>query len=148
MTNNLYKQIWLRLTCRYHELLFDYEKLCPGGQPHGQVVKVLCTLLWVQVCGFGSQVQTYSTHQPCCGGIPHTKQRKTGTDVSSGPLFLTDTQKRNYIQIILPRLSWDGWGKRNRIQTIRQDFYPALVKWQFACTQRLKLRNMHLFYKD
>ena len=27
-----------------------------------------------QVCWFGSWVQTYSTHQPCCGGVPHRKK--------------------------------------------------------------------------
>ena len=42
-----------------------------------------------QVCGFRSQVQAYTTHWPCCGSIPHTKkQRKIGTDVSSGLVFL------------------------------------------------------------
>ena len=29
----------------------------------------------------------------CCGGDPHTKQRKTGTDVSSGPLFLKQKEE-------------------------------------------------------
>ena len=31
---------------------------------------------------------TYSTHQPYCGGIPHTKQRSIGMDVTSGLIFL------------------------------------------------------------
>ena len=38
---------------------------------------------------FGSWMHTYATHQPFRGGIPHTKQRKTGTDVSSGQIILT-----------------------------------------------------------
>ena len=39
---------------------------------------------------------TYSTHQPRCGGIRHTKWRTIGTDVSSGQIFThthTKTQK-------------------------------------------------------
>ena len=39
-------------------------------------------------------MQTYSTHQPCCGVIPRTKYRKTGTDVSSGLIFITKKKKR------------------------------------------------------
>ena len=31
--------------------------------------------------------------KPCCGGNPHTKQRKTGTD-SSGLIFLKDKKRR------------------------------------------------------
>ena len=45
-------------------------------------VPVLC--FGGPVCTFGSQARTYSTHQPCCGGIPHTKWRKIGADISSG----------------------------------------------------------------
>ena len=44
---------------------------------------------------FGSWAQTYTPLiKPCCGGVPHTKQRKAGTDVGSGPLFLTKTKKK------------------------------------------------------
>ena len=44
----------------------------------------------LQWLGFGSWVQTSTTwQQPCCGDGPHTKQRKIGTDVSSGWIFLT-----------------------------------------------------------
>ena len=42
------------------------------------------------VCGFGS----LSTHQPHCGGIPHTKWRRTGTDVSSGPICFKQKRGR------------------------------------------------------
>ena len=39
--------------------------------------------------GYGSQVWTYTTKQwPCCGGDPHTKQKKIGTNVSSRTIFL------------------------------------------------------------
>ena len=62
------------------------------------VVKVLhapCSTSATQVRGFGSWVQTHSTHRPCYGGIPRTKQRKIGTVVSSGRIFLTHTHKIN-----------------------------------------------------
>ena len=42
--------------------------------------------------GWGIQIlwRTYTPLiKPCCGGIPHTKQRKIGTGVSSGQIFLT-----------------------------------------------------------
>ena len=37
--------------------------------------------------------------KPHCGSIPHTKQRKTGTDVSSGTIFLTkkNSKTKNYV---------------------------------------------------
>ena len=49
------------------------------------------TPLWRPgVCRFRSQAQTYTPLiKPCCAGVPHTKQRKIGADVSSGPIFLT-----------------------------------------------------------
>ena len=31
--------------------------------------------------------------RPCCDGVQHTKQRRIGTGVSSGPIFLTHAQK-------------------------------------------------------
>ena len=35
-------------------------------------------------------MQTYTLLiKPCCGGIPHTKQRNIGSDVSSVTIFLT-----------------------------------------------------------
>ena len=33
-------------------------------------------------------------HQPCCGGNPHIKERKVGTDVSSGLIFLSKNKTR------------------------------------------------------
>ena len=43
---------------------------------------------------FGSWAWTYAPLiKPCSGGVPHTKQRKMGTDFSSGTIFLTHTQK-------------------------------------------------------
>ena len=47
---------------------------------------------WVHA--FGSRVWTYTTRQPHCGGDPHIKWRKTGTDVSSGLIFLSKKKKK------------------------------------------------------
>ena len=34
--------------------------------------------------------------KPCCGGVPHTKNRgRLAQDVSSGPIFLTKTNNKN-----------------------------------------------------
>ena len=35
--------------------------------------------------------------KPCCGSNPHTKQRKIGTDVSSGPISLIKKKKRIHL---------------------------------------------------
>lgn len=43
--------------------------------------------------GFGSRAWAYSSHQPCCGGIPRTKWGKVGTDVGSGCIFLIKKKK-------------------------------------------------------
>ena len=36
----------------------------------------------------------YTTHQPCCGGVPHTKYRKIGMDDSSATVFLTKKKEK------------------------------------------------------
>ena len=54
------------------------------GWPCGVVIGFGMVALAAQVQEFGSPVHTYTVHQLCCGGDPHTKQRKTGMDVSSG----------------------------------------------------------------
>ena len=52
-------------------------------------------LQWPRVHRFRSQVQTYTPLiKPCCGGIPHIKQGKFGTDFSSGTILLTKTYKQ------------------------------------------------------
>ena len=51
-------------------------------------------LWWPGVCRFRSQVQTYiPLIKPCWGGIPHTEQRKTDTNVSSGTIFLKQKEE-------------------------------------------------------
>ena len=37
---------------------------------------------------FGSRVRTYAV-----AGVPHIKQKKMGTDVSSGPIFLSKKRR-------------------------------------------------------
>ena len=58
------------------------------------MVKFACSAL----VALGSQVWIPGADlaqliKPCCGSVPHTKQRKIGTDVSSGPIFLTKKKK-------------------------------------------------------
>ena len=60
-----------------HGLVVKFSTFCSGGQPR-----------------FSSRVQTYTICQwPCCSGDPHTKWRKTGTDVSSGTIFLKQKEE-------------------------------------------------------
>ena len=59
-----------------------------GAGPVAEWLKFYVLPLAAWVYGFRSWVQTYSTCQPCCGGILCTKQKKMGTDVSSGLIFL------------------------------------------------------------
>ena len=58
---------------------------------------------------FGSWVWTYTTCQPRCGSIPRTKQGKTGTDVSSGPVFLKNNDNN-----------------KGKIKTHRQRVWPKI----------------------
>ena len=54
-----------------------------------------CTpLWWPRVCRFRSWARTYTLLvKPCCGSVPPTKQRKIGTGVCSGPIFLAKINK-------------------------------------------------------
>ena len=59
-----------------------------------QWVSSCALLLWPTAHGFGSQVWTYVLLiKPCCGGVPHRKQRKMGTDISSGTIFLSKKRR-------------------------------------------------------
>ena len=74
----------------YYSVIKGHER----GQPSGVVVKfVISTLVaWdslVRILGW-----TYTLLiKPCCCGIPYTKQRKMGTDVSSGTIFVIKKRK-------------------------------------------------------
>ena len=78
---------------------YTIRKSTKWGWPGGLVVKF-------STLHFGSlgSVPRYrpTTHQqPCCGNDPHTKQRKTGTDVSSRQIFLSKKRNRkNTNQIV------------------------------------------------
>ena len=53
------------------------------------VLKFLPPALGLGVCRFRSQAKTYTPLiNPCCGSHPGRKQRKTGTNVGSGTIFL------------------------------------------------------------
>ena len=59
------------------------------------VVKFTCSALTAWGSQVWIQVRTYILLiKPCCGGVPYTKERKIGTDVSSGPIFLTKKKKK------------------------------------------------------
>ena len=54
---------------------------------------------WPGVHGFRSQSWTYtSSIRPCRGGMPYTKGRKIGTDVSSVTIFFTKKKKENFLK--------------------------------------------------
>ena len=64
------------------------------------MVRFACSTLTPRVCRFGSQAWTYTLLiKPCYGSVPHTKKRKIGTDVSSGAIFLKQTEK-NWQQML------------------------------------------------
>ena len=74
---------------------YIHQKISLGGWPHGQVVKVQCALLWwPRFTGLDPGCRPTPLIKPCCGDIPHTKQRKTGTDVSSGLICLKQKKKK------------------------------------------------------
>ena len=78
------------------------------AQPGGIVVEFVHSAWWPRVQGFGSWEQTYTLLiKPCCDGIPHTKWRKIGTDVSSGPNFFTKKKKetkKKYVNIQINKM--------------------------------------------
>ena len=81
----LFQKNCLSLFSRY--FIFLKKKL--GASPSGLVVKfsVLCFFSLGSVPGYRPILLCW---QPCCAGSRHTeKWRKTGTDVSSGPMFLS-----------------------------------------------------------
>ena len=64
------------------------------GQLRGIAVKLACSLWQPGVRRFGSWAQTYALlMKSCCGRYPTYKVEKIGTDVSSGPIFLSKNRK-------------------------------------------------------
>ena len=70
------------------------KKITHRGPPYGTVVELACPASVAWVCRFRSLAQTYTTHQPCCGGDPHIKWRKIGTDVSSELIFFKQRKRK------------------------------------------------------
>ena len=70
-----------------------FQKEASRGQPMAEWLK-LCVLCFGSLGfeGLDPGEGTYSSRRPCYGSNPHTKQRRTGTDVSSGTIFLTKTK--------------------------------------------------------
>ena len=68
----------------------------PGARLEVQWLNSHALLWWPRVCRFRSRTQT-STQliKLCCGSVSHIKWRKIGTDVSSGPIFLTHTHTKS-----------------------------------------------------
>ena len=69
-------------------------KMPLSGWPSGVVIKFTCSTLVAQ----GSQVQIrgvdlHTAHQAMLCSIPHTKQRKTGTAVSSATILLKQKEE-------------------------------------------------------
>ena len=83
------------------------------GRPGGVAVKFAHSALVAGVHGFRSQAWTHiPLIKPCCGGIPHTKQRKTG----ASPVA---EQLSSHVLLWWPGVHQFG----SQVQT-----YPSLVK--------------------
>ena len=87
-SNCFQKWVWI---CWLECLLQKGEE---GGHPVAERLDLAHSALVAWVCKFGSQMQTYTTYQPCCGGNSHIKWRKIGTDVNLGLIFLSKKTKR------------------------------------------------------
>ena len=75
-------------TCTYFlHSIYAYLKLCIcWGQPNGTLVKFSSPGFAGSDPRFGP---THSLPSHAVAGVPHIKYRKMGTDVSSGPIFLS-----------------------------------------------------------
>ena len=89
-----------------------------------------CTQLWQPgVHWYGSWVGTCTpllAH--AVAGIPHIKQRKIGSDVSSGPVFLSKKRRiggRCQLSANLPQKKKKRTVKRMEIQAMCSNYMPA-----------------------
>ena len=69
-------------------------QLCLGAGPVAQGLSSHALLGPPGVCGFGSWAQTWHHMSSHAVVVSRIKQRKIGTDVSSGPIFLTTKQNK------------------------------------------------------
>ena len=84
---------------RLHGLVAIFGMLRLGSQ--GLQVQIPSVDLHNPGCGPAqSPVGTYTTGHSCCGGNPHIKWRKIGTDVSSGLIFLKQKKEENWEQML------------------------------------------------
>ena len=96
ITHTMIKYIAVALAqCSLQLYLENFYNDCHSGA--GLVVQALSehvSLQWPRVHQFGSRVGT-GHHLPSHAvvGIPHIKWRKMGTDVSSGPVFLSKKEE-------------------------------------------------------
>ena len=70
-------------------------KFSSRGRPSSTAVKLArsASAAWaslVRIPGAGMAL----LGKQCCVGVPHIKERKMGTDVSSGPIFLKKKEKK------------------------------------------------------
>ena len=94
---------------------------------------------------FGSQVQTYTLLiKPCCGGIPHTKQRKISTDVSSGTIFLK--QKEEGWQQMLAQGQFSSPNKR-KISSLNLLSSTTFIFQVFLFSVNTQVHHTHPFTK-
>ena len=119
MLMNAYEYLLQSMTC-------DTDKSNFRGGPGGVVVKFVCSALaaqglWVQILG----EDLHTTHKPCCGGIPHTKQRRTGTDVSSGTVFL---KEEDWQQMLAQGQSSSPKNNNNNFKLLRHTIICGRVK--------------------
>ena len=71
------------------------KKKSRGASPMVEWLSLRAPHQQPRVHRFGSRAWTYTLLiKPCCGGIPYTKYRKIGTDVSSVPIFFTKKNER------------------------------------------------------
>ena len=86
----------LKLSCvKPGQCLGNFFKISCRGRPGGAAVKFArSTSRRPKVRRFRSRVRTpHRLARHAVVGVPHIKQRKTGTDVSSGPVFLSNKRR-------------------------------------------------------
>ena len=114
MQNILPATIYLRggdINIHMYLLIFFKKRNKPRDSPVAQWLSLHAPHQWPRVCGFRSRAHTYTLLiKPCSHDVPHTKQRKTGTDVSSGPIFLTKKKLNKPKFLTVPYRGREGRG--------------------------------------
>ena len=80
---------FLKLMTLMQKVQFTHIRMVRGASPAAEWLRSCTPFRQPGVSRFRSWVWTYTLLiRPRCGSIPHKKQRKTGTDVSSVTIFL------------------------------------------------------------